>query len=208
MLEDAKFLALINTLIKDDEFKRLDNEISRNYYHKLIVKHRKLSLKEKISLTARYLYRIKRLSTNPFLYVGSSYGECDDRGNISGYNNFYVNLKLKNYSYIVNLSIIKIKLEDDFVSFKLNKFFQLMLDYKLISQQLYNDLVYGTNDPLILSLSKLGLSLHVINKLVKDEQICNLSIDEYRNLTYNEKFLEYKNASDDFFRFELNKFLP
>ena len=83
-----------------------------------------------------------------------------------------------------------------------------MLDFKLISQQLYNDLVYGTNDPLILSLSKLGLSLHVINKLVKDEQICNLSIDEYRNLTYNEKFLEYKNASDDFFRFELNKFLP
>ena len=202
------FINQLNALINDDEFKRLDNEISRNYYHKLIVKHRKLSLKEKISLTARYLYRIKRLSTNPFLYVGSSYGECDDRGNISGYNSFYVNLRLKDYSYIVNLSIIKIKLEDDFVSFKLNKFFQLMLDYELISQQLYNDLVYGTNDPLILSLSKLGLSMHVINKLVKDEQLCNLSIDEYKNLTYNEKFLEYKNASDDFFRFELNKFLP
>ena len=83
-----------------------------------------------------------------------------------------------------------------------------MLDYELISQQLYNDLVYGTNDPLILSLSKLGLSLNIINKLIKDEQLNNLSINEFGNLIYNEQFSIYKKNSDDFFKFELDKFLP
>lgn len=83
-----------------------------------------------------------------------------------------------------------------------------MLDYELISQQLYNDLIYGTNDPLILFLSKLGLSLNIINKLCKDEQLSNLSINKYGNLVYNERFVRYKETSDDFFRFELDKFLP
>lgn len=202
------FIKQFNTSIKDSDFRRLTDDKSRNYYYKLIVRLRPLSLKEKIYLTSQYLYKIKRISPMPFLYVGTSFGECDHNGNTFGYDNFYINLSDKNYSYIVNLSIIKIKLEEDFVSFKLNKFFQLMLDYQLISQQLYNDLIYGTNNPLILSLCKLGLSLNIIKKLHKDEQLDNLSINEYGNLVYNEKFVKYKETSDDFFRFELDKFLP
>lgn len=202
------FIQYLDKSIKDPEFKRLTSIESRNYYYKLIVKHRKLSLKEKIALTSRYLYSVKRNSSNPFLYIGPSYGECSPTGISFGNNNVYINLRTKNYSEIVNLSIIKIKLEEDFVSFTLNKFFQLMLDYELISQQLYNDLVYGTNDPLVLSLSKLGLSLNIINKLIKDEQLNNLSINEFGNLIYNEQFSIYKENSDDFFKFELDKFLP
>lgn len=201
------FIEGLEASIQDDAFRRLVNIKSRSYYYKLIIKYRKLSLKEKISLTARYLYRVKRLSGEPFLYIGSSYGECDSKGHL-GNNNFYIDLRTKKYSAIVNLSIVKIKLEEDFVGFTLNKFFQLMLDYEIISQQVYNNLIYGTNDPLILSLSKLGLSLNIINKLRTDGQLNNLSIDEFGNLAYNEQFLKYKEDSDDFFRFALNKFLP
>ena len=129
-------------------------------------------------------------------------------GNFFTNKHFYIDVGAKNYSEIVNLSIVKIKLEEDFVSFKLNKFFQLMLDYELISRELYNDLVYGTNNPLILMLSKQGLSLNIINKLIKDEQLGNLSIDNFGNLSYNEQFAAYKETSDDFFKFELDKFLP
>lgn len=202
------FIERLEETIKDEEFKRLINNASREYYYKLIVKHRKKSLKEQISLTARYLYGLKRNSTNPRLFIGSSYGECDAFGNPFTNKHFYIDVRAKNYSEIVNLSIVKIKLEEDFVSFKLNKFFQLMLDYELISRELYNDLVYGTNNPLILMLSKQGLSLNIINKLIKDEQLGNLSIDDFGNLSYNEQFATYKENSDDFFRFELDKFLP
>lgn len=200
------FIKDLDMLIRDPEFKRLTSIESRNYYYKIIIKHRKLSLKEKIALTARYLCSVKKNSLNPFLYIGSSYGECSPTGNFN--NNVYIDVRTKNYSEIINLSIVKIKLEEDFISFTLNKFFQLMLDYELISQQLYNELVYGTNDPLILSLSKLGLSLNIINKLRKDEQLSNISINEFGNLVYNEQFSIYKENSDDFFKFELDKFLP
>lgn len=202
------FIEGLDGAIRDEEFKRLTNNESREYYYKLIIKHRKKSLKEQISLTARYLYGLKRNSANSRLFIGSSYGECDAFGNSFTNKNFYTDVGTKSYSEIVNLSIVKIKLEEDFVSFKLNKFFQLMLDYELISRELYNDLVYGTNNPLILMLSKQGLSLNIINKLIKDEQLGNLSIDDFGNLSYNEQFAAYKETSDDFFRFELDKFLP
>lgn len=202
------FIKDLSTFIKDKEFNRLKNTETRKYYYKLLIKYRQFSLKEKIALTAKYLNIIKKTNSMPLLYIGSSYGECDADGKSSIKNNVYVNLKTKSYSEIVNLSITKIKLEEDFVSFTLNKFFQLMLDWSIISQQLYNNLVYGTNDPLILSLSKLGLSLNIINRLSKDNQLNNISINEIGNLIYNDEFLEYKNNADDFFKFELNKFLP
>ena len=146
---------------------------------------------------------------NPYLWIGTQgYGECNEYGCYTKNQNFYINLTTKTFADIVNISIIKIKLEEDFVSFKLNKFFQLMLDYEIISEDVYNYVVYGPNDRLILSLSKLGLSLNIINKLIADNQLENLSINNIGNLTYNEQFSEYKNASDDFFKFELDKFLP
>lgn len=202
------FVQGLETSIQDEEFRRLKNEKTRNYYYKLIIRYRRFSLKKKIYLTAKYLYRVKRLSQDPFLYIGTSYGECSSSGSTLGNKNFYIDLRRKNYSDVVNLSIIKIKLEEDFISFKLNRFFQLMLDYSLISQQLYNELIYSTNDPLILSLSKLGLNLNIINQLHRDGQLNNLFIDSVGNLKYNEKFSRYKEIADDFFRFELNKFLP
>ena len=44
--------------------------------------------------------------------------------------------------------------------------------------------------------------------MIKDEQLNNLSINEFGNLIYNEQFSIYKENSDDFFKFELDKFLP
>lgn len=143
------------------------------------------------------------------MWIGkNAYGECDRYGANSINRNYYVDIRTKSHSDIVNLSIVKIKMEQDFMSFKLNRFFQLMLDYGVITSDLYNELVYGTNDVLILSLAKLGLSLNIINKLKADNQLENLHVDEFGNLTYNEGFVAYKNNSDDFFKYELDKYLP
>lgn len=201
------FLSDVSNNIKDKEFSRLVNAKTQDYYYNLMTKYRKKSLKEQISLMARYI-SVNKVH-NPYLWIGTQgYGECNEYGCYTKNQNFYINLTTKTFADIVNISIIKIKLEEDFISFKLNKFFQLMLDYEIISEDVYNYLVYGTNDRLILSLSKLGLSLNIINKLIADNQLENLSINNIGNLTYNEQFSEYKNASDDFFKFELDKFLP
>lgn len=203
------FISGLENYIIDNEFVRLSRTETRKYYNRLIAKYRKRSLKEQISLTAKYLEILKKEGQNPFLWIGkNAYGECDRYGANSINRNYYVDIRTKSHSDIVNLSIVKIKMEQDFMSFKLNRFFQLMLDYGVITSDLYNELVYGTNDVLILSLAKLGLSLNIINKLKADNQLENLHVDEFGNLTYNEAFVAYKNNSDDFFKYELDKYLP
>lgn len=140
------------------------------------------------------------------MYMGKSYGEVPYDGVNSRGNRVYVELKQKNDTELVNLAIVKLKLENDFINYTMIKFFQLMLDYNLISNQYYNSLVYGTNNETKLNLLKQGLTINVINKLDSDKQIQNIIIDE-NNITYgNKQFEEYKETLDDFFRFEIDKY--
>jgi hypothetical protein len=44
------------------------------------------------------------------------------------------------------LAIVKLKIEDDFVSFQLNKFITMMYDYELIDEDEYNLQIYGTKN--------------------------------------------------------------
>ena len=108
---------------------------------------------------------------------------------------------------MVNIAIVKLKLEEDFVGFKLHKFFQLMFDYELLSIDEYHNIIYGTTDSKKLSLVKMGLTINVINRLEEDGQLENISIDINNNLYANARFEAYKQGVDDFYRFELNKFL-
>ena len=108
---------------------------------------------------------------------------------------------------MVNIAISKLKIEEDFVNFKLHMFFQLMHDYNLLSTQEYNCIIYGTDDPKKLRLVKMGLTINVINRLEEDGQLDNLVIDPNNNVCANLDFVAYKESVDDFFRFELEKFL-
>lgn len=83
---------------------------------------------------------------------------------------------------------MKYKLEEDFVNYKLRMFFQLMLDYSVISQEDYNLIAYGTNQPNKIQLIKLGLSMHVIDRLDKDKQLENINVNDVGNLIPNENF--------------------
>ena len=53
----------------------------------------------------------------------------------------------------------------------------------------------------------MGLTINIINRLDDDKQLENISIDSNNNLSANDKFRHYKDNVDDFYRFELNKFL-
>lgn len=85
--------------------------------------------------------------------------------------------------------------------------FQCLLDYEVITTDIYNQLTYGTTNPQKLHLVKMGLTINVVNKLEKDNQLKNIHIDSNNNLRCNENFIAYKKTVDDFFGFELSKFL-
>lgn len=208
LLEMLQFIFIqgLEDLISDHEFLRLRDPHTILYYEKYLSKYSQKSLKERISLFARYLRSIRSKTTGR-MYIGKSFGEIDQYGNNASNDLYYIDLRSKSYEDLINIAVIKIKIEEDFISFKLNKFFQLMFDYGLISSEQYNMLIYGTNDTFKLTLAKQGLPLSIINKIVNDGQQNNINVDSYGNLKYTTDFETYMEAQDDFFKFTLRKIL-
>lgn len=199
------FVNGLDSMIIDEEFARLKNHDAISYYENFISYSKKKSLKENIENVLSH-FRIRRESNNILMYMGGSYGEVPYDGINSRGNPVYVELKQKNDTELVNLAIVKLKLENDFINYTMIKFSQLMLDYNIISNQYYNSLVYGTNNETKLNLLKQGLTINVINKLDSDNQIQNIIIDENNIASGNKQFEEYKETLDDFFRFEIDKY--
>lgn len=86
-------------------------------------------------------------------------------------------------------------------------FFQLMLDYSILSEDEYYEILYGTTDRKKIYLVKTGLTINLINRLEKDNQLQNITFDRNGNLVTNTLFDAYLKGADDFYRFELSRFL-
>ena len=192
--------------IIDDEFARLKNDKAIAYY-KMFFKNRKQSLKENVAREVAYFQR-RIADGDSLMYIGESYGE---RAYVTtgreAYHNVYIDLSRKSSRQLANIAIVKQKIEEDFVSFKLRMFFQLMLDYSILSEDEYYEILYGTTDRKKIYLVKTGLTINLINRLEKDNQLKNITFDRNGNLITNALFDIYLKGADDFYRFELSRFL-
>lgn len=200
------FVRHLDAYIQDEEFSRLKNDQAIAYY-KMYFENRKKSLKENIASEVHFFEKRSKESDS-LLYIGESYGEVSYPGsNPRSARKVYIDLSTKTKSEMVNIAIAKLKIEEDFVNYKLHMFFQLMHDYNLLSTQEYHNIIYGTDDPKKLRLVKMGLTINVINRLEDDGQLDNLFVDYNNNICANPDFAAYKETVDDFFLFELEKFL-
>jgi hypothetical protein len=190
--------------LADYEVKRLKFSEAQRYYEYFILVRRKLALRDNV--TAQFgFFQERVLSDQPRLYFGPSYGEIayDD----GRFNKTFIDLSQKSDQELVNLAIVKLKMEEDFVSFKINKFIVMLFDYDLISQDDYNLYIYGTTDEARIALTKFGLNISLINRLSDDNQLQNLRLDPFNNLTASAEFLQFLSSVDDFYRFEVNRYL-
>ena len=194
--------------INDYEIKRLKYIETKDFY-KNFIKMQKFQLKDRIKNQYRYFKSIQYNNEKNEFYIGKSYGEIakitDDYKN--NFNKVYIKLDTKTDKELLNLAIVKLKIEDDFINYKINGFLQAMLKMEFISQEEYNEIVYGTNDKKKLNLMKKGLTYNLINKFENDNQIENLSFDQYNNIIINKKIKEYRYTLDDFLKFEINKYI-
>lgn len=193
--------------IVDAEFLRMKHDEAIAYYKKFL-EERRNSLKENIATQVAY-FRFRIQSGQSVIYIGESYGEITnpDAARTGYQKEVYIDLSTKTTQQLVNIAIVKQKLEEDFVSFKLHMFFQLMLDYELISNDEYNQIVYGTTNGYKLRLIRMGLTMNIINRLDQDGQLINIQIDDYGNIVTNTAFETYRQQLDDFQQFELSKFM-
>ncbi|MED3052122.1 DEAD/DEAH box helicase [Bacillus thuringiensis] len=202
------FIEGLEDFIIDFEFARLSNPQARNYYKMYYLVNRKNTLKENIHATFNYFKRRIR-EGNSLFYMGNSYGEVSKQTESYQENGkeVYVDLLHKTDAEIINLAIVKLKIEEDFVNYHLNKLVVSLYDLSLISQEEYHLTVYGTNDDKKINLIKTGLSLNLISRLHTDNQLNNINLDINNNLVTNSHFEVYRNSIQGFYRFELDKFL-
>lgn len=209
---DKVYILYISKFERDDisdyEVYRLKFDKARNFYKGHIHARKVNSLKENIIGTYKYFKRrIKDRITD--LYIGTSYGEKAIRTDNyqDSIKEVYVDLSTKSDAELINLAIIKLKIEDDFISYKLNNLIIVLYELGLITEAEYNEVVYGTNDKKKIDLIKTGLSFSLISRLQNDDQLKNISLDENNNLIVNVDFLDYKNGLNGFYRFEMEKYL-
>lgn len=172
--------------------KSFGNKKLRLFFDLLILNFSKTSLKEDILNTYRHL-KGRQDKWEP-LYINNKYFEPKK-------NKKFSEKELK------NLAIIQVKANSDFVSFTLNKFITFLKDYNLITEQEYNEIYYWKIDEKYIKFIDSWLPKWILQKLIRDNQINNLWIDEFWNIVWNNDFKVYKNALSDFEQFQINKII-
>ena len=147
-----------------ESLKRLSNKEARNFYSMMFEwRVENKSYAEMISLFVGYWYQLYKKDMNVMVYVGK-WGDVKRPGsNVARYTKFVG----KNRTQVVNLAIVRIKEEQDFIDNTLSKYVEVLHDLDLIEDGFYAQIKYGTDDERTICLIKNGLSLSSAMLLIK-----------------------------------------
>lgn len=110
-------------------------------------------------------------------YVGSKWGE-QTYGD--GIFKLWVDMSRKSRAEKVNLAVVRIKEEQDFIDFRLMKYVEILNSLDRIDGQLYQRIKYGTADPFLICLLRNGFSPELA-RLVKDTYADDVVVDITRD---------------------------
>ena len=147
-----------------ESLKRLENKEARNFYSMMFewrVKNK--SYAEMISLFVGYWHQLYKKDRNVMVYVGKWGDVKRPSSNVARYTKFVG----KNRTQVVNLAIVRIKEEQDFIDNTLIKYVEVLHDLDLIEDGFYAQIKYGTDDERTICLIKNGLSLSSAMLLMK-----------------------------------------
>nr|WP_298000189.1 DEAD/DEAH box helicase [uncultured Anaerotignum sp.] len=166
-----KLLDLIDDLFiqylpndKAENLKRLENEESRNFYAMMLDwRTNNKSYAEMIGLFLRYWRKLYRKNKEIIIYVGK-WGDIKRTGSNVAH---YTKLDGKGRTQLVNLAIVRIKEEQDFIDNILIKYVEVLYDLGLLEDSFYAQIKYGTDDKTTICLLKNGLSLSAASLLLR-----------------------------------------
>lgn len=187
--------------INDYELVRFSKSKTVEFYTNYVNNFYHTDLKTKVN----YFYKCFKNSKNEIYYIGESFGEIPfDESNPT--RKVYVNVKKKPYKELINLAVIKTKIEDDFIGYKVRKLVKTLFDLGLIDEPEYNKFTYGTNDVDKLKFIKMGLSPIIMNFIQENKLEKEFSFEK-GVITVSDKFREILQKQDDFIKFEIGKFI-
>lgn len=189
----AIFISEIN--ITNDNISRLNNVSARSFYSMLIEwRSRSASFKEMINSFIRYWSKLE--GDNLKIFVGGKWGEEPSR--FSGWKLLYVDLSKKNDQEKINLAIVKITEEQEFIEFNLQKYIDIIYELNLINSDFYDRVKYGSSNKKTITLLKNGFSLELAKCITKVEYSDYININtETDNLIIKKSIVEVMKTNNE-----------
>lgn len=169
-------LFISNIDITDENIQRFEFQATRNFYAMLLSwRTTGSSYKQMIAKFTRHWSNLD----NPIIFVGPRWGEITfGEDNIK---ELYIDLSGKTESQRINLAILRIKEEQDFIDNNIMKYVETLNDLELLNSTFYDKIKYGSSDPFIICLLKNGFSIELAkclsNPLYKNFIIIDLEND-------------------------------
>lgn len=162
-----------NISLTDENFKRLENLKARNFYSMILTwRSESASFKEMIGSFLAYWNSLPDEQLES-IYIGERWGEKTREG----WKRLFVDLTRKNNSQRVNLAILKIKEEQDYIEFNILKYIEILFELELLEEDYYERIKYGTSDKKIITLLKNGFSLELAKCLTQEIYSSLISIN-------------------------------
>lgn len=175
-LIDAINLIFFNEItIKDTNIARLQNNSARRFYS--MIMHWRSSSASYNEMIRSFLNYWRKLSGEDLvIFVGSKWGK--DKRSITDHQPLYIDLRKRSEAERVNVAILRIKEEQDFVEFNLLKYVEIIAELGLIEDNFYEQIKYGSSDKKIITLLKNGFSIELAKCITKQNYSNYLMINE------------------------------
>ncbi|MEA5100929.1 DEAD/DEAH box helicase [Pantoea sp. S18] len=181
-LISALFISKISDGERYNELSRLKNIDAQKFYAMFLTwKVKNTPFKLIIRNFINYWDSIPENTQKEFVFVG----KWGDETFGTGYRQHWVNINKKTRAEKINLAIVRIKEEDDFLDYQIFKFIEVIHDIKLIDENFYLKLKYGTLNKTVISLINDGFSrglsdliISHYNKYLKVSEGGDVTIDK------------------------------
>lgn len=147
----------------NDNIRRLTNQEAQNFYKMLINwKIEGLTTKTMINKIVNYWNSLETNAAQS-VYVG----KWGDKTR-NGYKRYWTDITMKNEQEKINLAIVRLKEEYDFIDNELIKYIETLFSLNIIEQSLYHKVKYGTDNLDKIALLNCGISSG-LSKLLQDK---------------------------------------
>ena len=154
---------------KIDENDRINNnlkrlrEIEAQRFYKMLINWRILgfNMRKMIDEVLNYWYSLS--GSAAIVYVGK-WGDTIR----NGYKQLWTDISQKNRHEMINLAIVRIKEEFDFIDNEIIKYIEILYSLKLIEESLYLKIKYGTDNKDKIALLNCGIS-NILSKLLEEK---------------------------------------
>lgn len=196
------FLTGVELLGKDlNDIERLRDEEPTKRFYSMFLDWRASGAPMKLMI-GRYL-KYWNDQESDLIWVGSRWG--DVKKNRDERVDSYVQRSQKSHAALVNLAIVRIKAEVDFLDYRLMKYIEILNSLELLDQSLYLKLKYGTDDRIAITLLRNGMSLELV-KLIRESYMSLVHVNVRENVVeFREGLLEVmeRDGANDVLLFEV-----